>query len=194
MKLYMIRHGESTANQSGKHSGWSQVPLTGQGEEDARRAGALIRGMAFDKVCCSDILRARQTMGIALPQAQAQLTPLLREIGVGSLAGRYISDCEAEYGKAYLNNKAAGDYRPYGGENYEMHLDRVRRFAEEMIQSEAQCIAAFCHAGTIRCMLDLVMDCRHKRSLFHCSNGSVSVFEYRNGVWSLVSWNLTELR
>ena len=39
MKLYLVRHGQSVANATKIHSGWSQVPLTEQGRADAARAG-----------------------------------------------------------------------------------------------------------------------------------------------------------
>ena len=87
MKIYMIRHGESTANAERKHAGWAQVPLTERGRADAIAAGALIEGLHFDRVYVSDLIRARETMELALPNTEAIESPLLREISVGELAG-----------------------------------------------------------------------------------------------------------
>ena len=53
--------------------------LTESGREDARRAGELLRGIAFDKVFSSDTKRAKQTCAIALPDAEPEYTSLTRD-------------------------------------------------------------------------------------------------------------------
>ena len=191
MKLYMIRHGQSTANEGRLHAGWAQVPLTERGVEDARRAGSLLRGIRFDKIYVSDLIRAKQTLETALPGAAGVETALLREISVGDLAGKRADECVAIYGERYLSDKAAHNFVPYNGENAAMHLDRIRQFADLAAQDDLLCIAAFCHEGSIRCMLDLVLGYRHDRKAYALDNGSVSVFEWNDGRWSLVQWNQT---
>lgn len=189
MKLYMVRHGQSTANLERIHAGWAQVSLTQQGIREAQQAGQLLAHISFGRVYCSDLLRARQTGQTALPGAEMIETPLLREINVGSLSGKTAAECETLYGKSYLVNKASHDFRPYGGENYAMHLERIRKFAAQMEEAEQTNIAAFCHEGSIRCMLDLVMGQRRYNSDFQLSNGSVTVFELKSGIWTLANWN-----
>ncbi len=191
MKLYMIRHGQSTANEGRLHAGWAQIPLTDRGVEDARRAGSLLQGIRFDKIYVSDLLRAQQTLETALPGAVGVTTPLLREISVGDLVGKRADECLAIYGEQYLTDKAVHNFVPYNGENAAMHLDRIRQFAALAERDDLPCIAAFCHEGSIRCMLDLVLGYRHNRKEYTLDNGSVSVFELKDGRWSLVCWNQT---
>ena len=50
MLLYMVRHGESEANERHIHAGWGQVRLTAKGREDAKKAKALLCDISFDKV------------------------------------------------------------------------------------------------------------------------------------------------
>ena len=191
MKLYMIRHGQSTANAARLHAGWAQVPLTESGFEDARRAGKLLEGIHFDEIYVSDLLRAKQTMETALPGAIGEATPLLREINVGDLAGKNAAECLSIYGEQYLTDKAVHNFVPYNGEDSAMHLERIREFADLAEKCDADCIAAFCHEGSIRCMLDLVLGYRHNRKECTLNNGSVSIFELSGGRWTLVSWNNT---
>ena len=41
-KLVLIRHGESTANRDNVYTGWSDVPLTERGIQQAHEAGKLL--------------------------------------------------------------------------------------------------------------------------------------------------------
>ena len=95
----MIRHGESTANAEKRHAGWAQIPLTEKGRTDALRAKKILSGVKLDKIFVSDLLRAKQTLEIALPGAKGIETPLLREICVGELAGLLITEAAEKYGK-----------------------------------------------------------------------------------------------
>ena len=42
-KLVLIRHGESTWNLENRFTGWTDVPLTDTGVEQARPAGRLLK-------------------------------------------------------------------------------------------------------------------------------------------------------
>lgn len=187
MKLYMIRHGESTANAEKRHAGWAQIPLTEKGRSDALRAKKILSGVKLDKIFVSDLLRAKQTLEIALPGAKGIETPLLREICVGELAGLLITEAAEKYGSDYAENRAARNFLPYGGENMEMHESRIRAFKEMLEENEASAVAAFCHEGSIRHMLKLVRGETPTEELLH--NGSVSIFEYRDGKWSCLAWD-----
>ena len=192
MKLYMIRHGQSTANAQHLHAGWAQIPLTEQGTAQARAAGRLLREIHFDTIYVSDLLRARQTLAAALPDADGITTSLLREINVGELAGKSAAECLAIYGQRYLDDKAVHNFVPYGGEDDAVHLERIRSFAARLEQNPQPYVAAFCHEGSVRCMLDLVMGQRHCRQDYPLDNGAVSIFEFADGAWTLNAWNITD--
>lgn len=194
MKLYLIRHGQSETNLKKIHGGQLDVPLTKQGEQEAESAGRLLRNIPFEKVYTSDLKRAMQTADIALPEYDKTRTALLREIGLGKLEGRKPEDCQAEYGDHYVNEKAKRNFRDFGGENYADHLNRAKEFLDMVASEETENIAAFCHEGTIKCMLDIVLEIGHWVSIKNilCDNGSVTILDYKNGNWRLRQWNLTE--
>ena len=67
-KLVLIRHGESTWNLENRFTGWTDVPLTATGVEQARQAGRLLRdeGYDFDIAYTSVLKRAIWTLWHAL--------------------------------------------------------------------------------------------------------------------------------
>jgi len=47
MKLVVIRHGESVWNKENIFTGWIDVGLSEKGEEEARKAGKLLKEKGF---------------------------------------------------------------------------------------------------------------------------------------------------
>jgi broad specificity phosphatase PhoE len=187
----MIRHGESTANAEKRHAGWAHVPLTEKGRADAVMAGKLLRDVEFDRIYVSDLLRAKETLALALPERTGIEEPLLREIHVGSLSGKLADECIAEYGEPYLIHKPNRNFVPFGGEDNDLHRERIRAFLSVLEKDPVPTVAAFCHEGSIQCMLEIVVGEPKNRKEIRLKNGSVSVFEYTDGVWKTLLWNQT---
>ena len=66
--VVMIRHGESIWNSENRFTGWCDVPLTLNGEDDGRDAGTLLldRGLKFDVAFTSNLERAWRTCALVL--------------------------------------------------------------------------------------------------------------------------------
>lgn len=192
MQVYVIRHGQSLANCRKAHAGWQQVPLTEKGVEQAKRTGELIKDIGFDKVITSDLIRAMQTADYALPGYEKQRDSRLREISVGSLAGKTVEECVAELGETYIRFKTNHDFTPYGGEKMDDLLNRVAEFMDELRSQPVDSkIAVVCHEGAVFAVLCYVLGFHLSRFSCMASNCSVSVFEYDGSRWSLVKWNET---
>ncbi len=63
-QIFLVRHGETQWSKSGQHTGRTEVPLTEQGERDAR-AVALLLPQNPDLVLCSPLQRAQHTAALA---------------------------------------------------------------------------------------------------------------------------------
>ncbi|MEU6557707.1 histidine phosphatase family protein [Streptomyces sp. NPDC046915] len=59
--LFLVRHGETEWSRSGRHTGWTDVPLTEDGREQARRLGPLVREQGIGAAFVSPLRRARET-------------------------------------------------------------------------------------------------------------------------------------
>ncbi len=191
MNLYLIRHGQSETNLNGVFTGQADVSLTEQGERDARRAGELLRGISFDRVYASDLRRAIRTAELALPGAEIETDPLLREYDLGALVGKTPTVCLEEYGPSFSENWKRGDYTPYGGENTERIRERAREFLAELAESEHGRVAVFAHAGWIRAAFDVLLGAQGKSGSVAVANGSISVVRINQSKKELLLWNYT---
>ncbi|MCL4740052.1 MAG: 2,3-diphosphoglycerate-dependent phosphoglycerate mutase [Burkholderiaceae bacterium] len=103
--LVLLRHGESTWNRENRFTGWTDVPLTVTGIEQAREAGRLIRaeGLEFDLAYTSVLQRALWTLWHALDTMERTWLPVLNrwqlnERHYGALQGLNKSDMARQYG------------------------------------------------------------------------------------------------
>jgi broad specificity phosphatase PhoE len=86
-EVYLARHGNTPWTLSGQHTGFTDLPLTPNGERNARRLGERLKGMAFAKVFTSPLQRASRTCELAGFGAMAQIDPDLVEWDYGRYEG-----------------------------------------------------------------------------------------------------------
>ena len=69
-RLYIVRHGKTMFNTIGRAQGWSNTPLTAEGEHGIRELGLGLKesGIEFKRAYSSDSGRTIQTMGIVLEE------------------------------------------------------------------------------------------------------------------------------
>ena len=85
--VYMARHGNTAWTLSGQHTGLTDLPLTVDGERNARRLGERLKGMAFVKVFTSPLQRASRTCGLAGFGKGVEVDPDLVEWNYGDYEG-----------------------------------------------------------------------------------------------------------
>ena len=92
MTLYLIRHGETAWSSTGRHTGRTDVPLTRQGEQEARTLGDGLRDVRFSRVFTSPRLRARRTCELVGLEPAAEIEPNLVEWNYGDYEGQRSED------------------------------------------------------------------------------------------------------
>jgi broad specificity phosphatase PhoE len=190
MRAVLVRHGETEQNAHGIFQGYSPVPLSARGRQQAALVAERLLSLRPQILYSSDLRRAQETADIisqrlALP---VRLCEGLREWNVGTWIGQSTV--------AYLAHlQALGahpvTYIPAGGEP-QLHT-------QARIVAQMQALARQ-HAGeTIVCVshgtaIDLLA--RHILGLdvmqpptFRIANTSVNIFHCQDGVWEVLTLN-----
>jgi 2,3-bisphosphoglycerate-dependent phosphoglycerate mutase len=107
--LVLLRHGQSTWNQENRFTGWTDVPLTPLGIDEARTAGRLLleSGYVFDVAFTSVLKRAIKTLWLALEELDLLWIPvektwLLNERHYGVLQGLNKKETVERHGEAQV--------------------------------------------------------------------------------------------
>lgn len=103
--LVMVRHGQSEWNLANKFTGWVDVDLSEQGEQEAIEAGKKIKeaGIVFDHAHTSILKRAIKTCNYALEYSEQLFVPVekswrLNERHYGALQGLNKAETAEKYG------------------------------------------------------------------------------------------------
>jgi broad specificity phosphatase PhoE len=91
-QLYLMRHGQTAWSLSGQHTGRTDIPLTEQGEQDARKLAERLSAVKFSRVFTSPLQRARRTCELAGFGEVAEIEPDLVEWDYGDYEGQRLAD------------------------------------------------------------------------------------------------------
>ncbi len=86
-QIYLVRHGETPWVVTGQHTGRTDLVLTEQGQKQADCLQPRLKSLAFEKVLCSPLQRAKETCARAGLMDQAVINPDLMEWNYGAYEG-----------------------------------------------------------------------------------------------------------
>ncbi|MBR0304740.1 MAG: 2,3-diphosphoglycerate-dependent phosphoglycerate mutase [Bacteroidales bacterium] len=105
-KLILVRHGQSEWNLSNQFTGWTDVDLTPQGVEEAKRAGRILKeaGLDIRYTYTSYLKRAIKTLNYILEEMDRMWLPVekswrLNEKHYGMLQGQNKQEAVEKFGK-----------------------------------------------------------------------------------------------
>ena len=157
--LVLIRHGESQWNLENRFTGWTDVPLTDKGRDEARGAGAKLRGIHFDKAYTSVLKRAIDTLDIVLQTIGQVGIPVsydqaLNERHYGDLQGLNKAETAAKYGKEQVHQwRRSYDIAPPGGESLKDTAARTLPYFELHIVADLRAgknVLVSAHGNSLR--------------------------------------------
>jgi 2,3-bisphosphoglycerate-dependent phosphoglycerate mutase len=107
--LVLLRHGQSTWNLENRFTGWTDVGLTVQGENEAHSAGKQLQeaGYSFDLAYTSVLKRAVKTLWIVMEEMDLEWLPVinawqLNERHYGALQGLNKAEMAVKFGEAQV--------------------------------------------------------------------------------------------
>jgi probable phosphoglycerate mutase len=195
--LYLVRHGETDWNATGRWQGHTDVPLNERGMQQARLlAQRLLReGIRFDAIYSSDLTRAYQTaweIGSLLKVA-VQLWPPLREIDMGEWSGLTRDEIRDRYPDEYARLERGEDLRRgITGETKAAMYQRVTHSIEAMVaQHPDETLALVTHGGPVRALIRYVNE-RYGSGMAqptHIGNTALTVLTCHSYMWEITSCN-----
>ena len=96
LSLYLFRHGQTEWSLTGQHTGITEIPLTPQGEDEARALLPWVKQLKFDHVLSSPRQRALRTCELVGLGGAVQIEPDLAEWDYGDYEGKRTSDICSE--------------------------------------------------------------------------------------------------
>lgn len=191
-RLVLVRHGETQWSRGGQHTGRTDVPLTANGERDARLLAPRLAGFDLVLVLSSPLARARRTAELA------GLDPVtdddLVEWDYGGYEGRTTAEIREDLGDPTWT--VFGDGVVPGrtpGETVEEVAARASRVLERLTEPLGRGdVALFAHGHLLRILAATYL---HQQARFGAhlllDAGAVCVLDRERGVPAIRTWNET---
>lgn len=178
MKLVLIRHGLSEANQRAVVTGTPDDPLSPTGSRQLQGTRELLNAVDFQPGPCfvSHWKRARESAAIMAPDKLFHVDPRLGETHAADVADWPLARFLETHPDFYSDHR-----RPYpGGESHEQLNQRVLAWLSDVRREHhGAVVLAVTHAGPIACLLQHALCIPMERfPALMARNASLSVIEY----------------
>ncbi|MEO6002520.1 MAG: histidine phosphatase family protein [Opitutus sp.] len=175
--VHLIRHGATEWSATGRHTGLTDVPLTTDGEIEARDLRDRLRGTSFTQVLSSPLIRARRTCELTELSLAAEIEPDLREWDYGDFEGLRTAEIIA---RGHSRWNVFTDGCP-DGESPAAITERADRVVARLRLCSGD-VAVFSHAHFLRSLavrwIGLSLDAAQR---LYLNTGSISVVGFEHG-------------
>jgi 2,3-bisphosphoglycerate-dependent phosphoglycerate mutase len=161
-QLVLIRHGESEWNLENRFTGWIDIPLSTNGEKEAKKAGEKLKGYLFDEAFTSVLIRAIRTYEIVAETAGFNNLPLekdkaLNERMYGDLQGLNKDETRKKFGDEQVRLwRRSYDIAPPNGESLKDTAARVLPYYHARIEPDLNAgknILIVAHGNSLRALI-----------------------------------------
>ena len=183
VELWVIRHGETEWSRDGRHTSHTELDLTPEGVEVARRLAERLAGVHFDAVLTSPRLRARRTAELA-GYAEAEVVEELTEWHYGDYEGITTPQI-----REHIPGWTVWSHPCPGGETAEEVSARMDRVVER-VRAHRGRVLAFSHGHASRALAArwLGQPVQEGR-LFSLATATISVLGHERESPVVARWN-----
>ncbi|MGW1836388.1 histidine phosphatase family protein [Streptomyces sp. BBFR2] len=192
-ELLLVRHGETEWSRNGRHTSWTDLPLTAVGEEQARGLRPLLARRRIAAVRVSPMARARRTAelaGLTRPETDEDL----REWDYGGYEGVSTPDIQRERPDWFLftdGTVPGPDGHP--GESPEQvgaRADAVLARVLPLLEKDEGDVALVAHAHFLRVLTARRLGLPPSDgALFTFGTGAVGILGTEHDRPAVVAWN-----
>ncbi len=160
----LARHGQSEGNQQNIFTGWRDLPLTAQGEDEAGLAGERLRemGFAFDAAFTSRLSRASASCSLMLETMNQGRTPVESDAALNERDYRDLTGLNKDQARQQFGDEQVHVWRrsyavaPPNGESLRDTIARVLPFyirwiLPAVMRSRAVLVVA--HGNSLRALI-----------------------------------------
>jgi len=191
LTLYLIRHGQTEYNASGRVQGWLDVPLDEVGRMQALSVGRRFTNKHISAVYTSPLSRAAETARAIAAACNRELVfdLRLREYNMGDWTGLTGDEIAATVPGYHLASHEA--QIPNGESALDMRR-RVDAFLADLVSrhTSREAIVAVSHGGTLGMVVAAMLNMPAvRRQPFTFGNTAVTKVTHEHGQWRLRSLN-----
>ncbi|MEV7009433.1 histidine phosphatase family protein [Streptosporangium sp. NPDC051022] len=188
-EMILLRHGETEWSRDGRHTGRTDLRLTGRGEDQARALAPLVKGRSFGLTLVSPARRARRTAELAGLDAY-EVDPDLWEWDYGGYEGITTPEIRRTRPGWHLwrDGVIPGDAE-HPGERAEEVAARADRVIARARAADGEVVAvAHGHFLRVLCARWLGLPPQDGR-LFRLDTGTYSRLGFEHGEPVVLTWN-----
>ena len=154
MTLTLIRHAQVEKRYQGRYNGHIDISLSKEGLASAKDLAKELQAQNFDKVYCSTLKRARETLKTFNLNLPTIFSKEIREKSWGIHEGKSFQEIE-KMGIKYKNFEQW--IADLDGEDSELYKRRIAHYFYDVIaKDKAKNILVITHAGVIKTLLSIV--------------------------------------
>ena len=171
MKIYLIRHGESTSDIENRYGGDYDDPLTETGHQQAEDLAVTLHDKGIQTIFTSPRIRAQETAAELQQVLDCTVSPVadLRERNFyGVLTGMNKEEARTKHPELVALLEDRHNTLPQG-EPYSQFADRVQKAWETITASSYETVAVVTHAGPIRCIFRDILGKGELSSIGDCA-------------------------
>jgi probable phosphoglycerate mutase len=194
VRLYLIRHGESTWNAERRIQGQADPPLSARGHRQAARLAERLRPLPLAAIYASSQQRACQTAEHIARGHDVSVVPRddLREVCVGIFEGFTAEELEAQHPEKWARWQAeVWRYAIPGAETQDDFQRRIwQAMSEIRTRHPGEHVAVVTHGGVISMYLSTLLEIDiWQWSRFSQGNTALNIVEVSDGRARIVCLN-----
>lgn len=165
MKIYLIRHGETTSDLEDRYGGSYDDHLTERGRQQAQQLARELADSGIEKIFCSPLIRARETAGILSRMLHIEVEEVknLRERNrYGALTGLTKADALGKF-PSHVAALEPITNTIEGAEKWDDFNDRIIGAFYELAKKPFETIAILTHGGPLRVLTAKVLGVPHEK-------------------------------